>query len=108
MEYVLINNFLSVERTQVGLRWVRGGFMCPSALLMSTWGFQPHELGRATEAVVPSQVQPIQPTPAAAPPAVVIASPAPAVKPSASAPIPITCSETPTVSQLVSSKWLLG
>uniref|UniRef100_H0WXF9 POU domain protein n=1 Tax=Otolemur garnettii TaxID=30611 RepID=H0WXF9_OTOGA len=35
-------------------------------------------------------------------PAVVIASPAPAAKPSASAPIPITCSETPTVSQLVS------
>ncbi|EPY75153.1 hypothetical protein CB1_001782006 [Camelus ferus] len=48
------------------------------------------------------QVQPIQPTPAVPQPAVVIASPAPAAKPSASAPIPITCSETPTVSQLVS------
>ncbi|XP_058529062.1 POU domain, class 6, transcription factor 1 isoform X2 [Ochotona princeps] len=54
------------------------------------------------ESPAKSEVQPIQPTPAAAPPAVVIASPAPAVKPSASAPIPITCSETPTVSQLVS------
>ncbi|KAF5928513.1 hypothetical protein HPG69_015119 [Diceros bicornis minor] len=54
-----------------------------------------------------SEVQPIQPTPAVPQPAVVIASPAPAAKPSASAPIPITCSETPTVSQLVSSKWLL-
>nr|XP_012617893.1 POU domain, class 6, transcription factor 1 isoform X3 [Microcebus murinus] len=48
------------------------------------------------------QVQPIQPTSAVPQPAVVIASPAPAAKPSASAPIPITCSETPTVSQLVS------
>ncbi|KAI4546574.1 hypothetical protein MG293_003129 [Ovis ammon polii] len=48
------------------------------------------------------QVQPIQPTPAMPQPAVVIASPAPAAKPAASAPIPITCSETPTVSQLVS------
>ncbi|KAM5289426.1 POU domain, class 6, transcription factor 1 isoform 3-T3 [Ctenodactylus gundi] len=54
------------------------------------------------ESPAKSEVQPIQPTPAVAPPAVVIASPAPAVKPSASAPIPITCSETPTVSQLVS------
>ncbi|XP_073863000.1 POU domain, class 6, transcription factor 1 isoform X12 [Macaca fascicularis] len=50
----------------------------------------------------PGIVQPIQPTPTAPQPAVVIASPAPAAKPSASAPIPITCSETPTVSQLVS------
>ncbi|XP_058164199.1 POU domain, class 6, transcription factor 1 [Dasypus novemcinctus] len=49
-----------------------------------------------------SEVQPIQPTPTVPQPAVVIASPAPAAKPSASAPIPITCSETPTVSQLVS------
>ncbi|XP_057647851.1 POU domain, class 6, transcription factor 1 isoform X3 [Chionomys nivalis] len=48
------------------------------------------------------QVQPIQPTPAVPQPAVVITSPASGVKPSASAPIPITCSETPTVSQLVS------
>ncbi|VFV44698.1 Hypothetical predicted protein [Lynx pardinus] len=48
------------------------------------------------------KVQPIQPTPAVPQPAVVITSPAPAAKPSASAPIPITCSETPTVSQLVS------
>ena len=54
-----------------------------------------------------SQVQPIQPPAAMPQPAVVIASPAPAAKPAASAPIPITCSETPTVSQLVSSKWLL-
>ncbi|XP_073939480.1 POU domain, class 6, transcription factor 1 isoform X6 [Castor canadensis] len=54
------------------------------------------------ESPAKSEVQPIQPTPAGPQPAVVIASPAPAVKPSASAPIPITCSETPTVSQLVS------
>uniref|UniRef100_A0A8D1GKM4 POU domain protein n=1 Tax=Sus scrofa TaxID=9823 RepID=A0A8D1GKM4_PIG len=54
------------------------------------------------ESPAKSEVQPIQPTPAVSQPAVVIASPAPAAKPSASAPIPITCSETPTVSQLVS------
>ncbi|XP_013363950.1 PREDICTED: POU domain, class 6, transcription factor 1 [Chinchilla lanigera] len=54
------------------------------------------------ESPAKSEVQPIQPTPAVPQPAVVIASPAPAVKPSASVPIPITCSETPTVSQLVS------
>ncbi|XP_052558827.1 POU domain, class 6, transcription factor 1 isoform X2 [Tympanuchus pallidicinctus] len=48
-----------------------------------------------------SEVQPIQPAPALSQPAVVIASPAPAAKATA-APIPITCSETPTVSQLVS------
>ncbi|XP_060051347.1 POU domain, class 6, transcription factor 1 [Erinaceus europaeus] len=48
------------------------------------------------------QVQPIQPTPTIPQSAVVIASPAPSAKPAASAPIPITCSETPTVSQLVS------
>ncbi|XP_021098725.1 POU domain, class 6, transcription factor 1 isoform X4 [Heterocephalus glaber] len=54
------------------------------------------------ESPAKSEVQPIQPTPAAPPPAVVIASPAPAVKSSGSAPVPITCSETPTVSQLVS------
>nr|XP_045379488.1 POU domain, class 6, transcription factor 1 isoform X2 [Camelus bactrianus] len=54
------------------------------------------------ESPAKSEVQPIQPTPAVPQPAVVIASPAPAAKPSASAPIPITCSETPTVSQLVS------
>ncbi|ELK19028.1 POU domain, class 6, transcription factor 1 [Pteropus alecto] len=59
------------------------------------------------ESPAKSEMQPIQPTPAVPQPAVVIASPAPAAKPSASAPIPITCSETPTVSQLVSSKWLL-
>uniref|UniRef100_A0A8C0Z372 POU domain protein n=1 Tax=Canis lupus familiaris TaxID=9615 RepID=A0A8C0Z372_CANLF len=53
-------------------------------------------------ALSPGIVQPIQPTPAVPQPAVVITSPAPAAKPSASAPIPITCSETPTVSQLVS------
>uniref|UniRef100_G1PEV2 POU domain protein n=1 Tax=Myotis lucifugus TaxID=59463 RepID=G1PEV2_MYOLU len=55
------------------------------------------------ESPAKSEVQPIQPTPAVPPPTVVIASPGPAAKPSASAPIPITCSETPTVSQLVSS-----
>nr|XP_025856278.1 POU domain, class 6, transcription factor 1 [Vulpes vulpes] len=54
------------------------------------------------ESPAKSEVQPIQPTPAVPQPAVVITSPAPAAKPSASAPIPITCSETPTVSQLVS------
>ncbi|XP_036886782.1 POU domain, class 6, transcription factor 1 [Sturnira hondurensis] len=54
------------------------------------------------ESPAKSEVQPIQPTPAVPSPAVVIASPAPVAKPSASAPIPITCSETPTVSQLVS------
>ncbi|XP_012508910.1 PREDICTED: POU domain, class 6, transcription factor 1 isoform X2 [Propithecus coquereli] len=54
------------------------------------------------ESPAKSEVQPIQPTSAVPQPAVVIASPAPAAKPSASAPIPITCSETPTVSQLVS------
>ncbi|XP_042652894.1 POU domain, class 6, transcription factor 1 isoform X1 [Tyto alba] len=48
-----------------------------------------------------SEVQPIQPAPALSQPAVVMASPAPAAKAS-SAPVPITCSETPTVSQLVS------
>eukprot|EP00075_Anas_platyrhynchos_P012003 XP_027301256.1 POU domain, class 6, transcription factor 1 isoform X3 [Anas platyrhynchos] len=47
-----------------------------------------------------SEVQPIQPAPALPQPAVVIANPAPAAK-AASAPVPITCSETPTVSQLV-------
>ncbi|KAM6153986.1 POU domain, class 6, transcription factor 1 isoform 2-T2 [Erethizon dorsatum] len=56
----------------------------------------------APESPAKSEVQPIQPTPVVPQPAVVIASPAPAVKPSASAPVPITCSETPTVSQLVS------
>ncbi|XP_033619519.1 POU domain, class 6, transcription factor 1 isoform X2 [Fukomys damarensis] len=54
------------------------------------------------ESPAKSEVQPIQPTPVVPQPAVVITSPAPAAKPSASAPIPITCSETPTVSQLVS------
>ncbi|XP_075407783.1 POU domain, class 6, transcription factor 1 [Tenrec ecaudatus] len=54
------------------------------------------------ESPAKSEVQPIQPTPAVPQPTVVIASPAPVAKPSASAPIPITCSETPTVSQLVS------
>ncbi|NWZ28216.1 PO6F1 factor, partial [Asarcornis scutulata] len=47
-----------------------------------------------------SEVQPIQPAPALPQQAVVIANPAPAAK-AASAPVPITCSETPTVSQLV-------
>uniref|UniRef100_G3TLG0 POU domain protein n=1 Tax=Loxodonta africana TaxID=9785 RepID=G3TLG0_LOXAF len=54
------------------------------------------------ESPAKSEVQPIQPTPAVPQPTVVIASPAPTAKPSVSAPIPITCSETPTVSQLVS------
>ncbi|KAM6216030.1 POU domain, class 6, transcription factor 1 isoform 3-T3 [Rhynchocyon petersi] len=54
------------------------------------------------ESPAKSEVQPIQPTPAVPPPTVVIASPVPAAKPSSSTPIPITCSETPTVSQLVS------
>ncbi|KAM8981324.1 POU domain, class 6, transcription factor 1 isoform 3-T7 [Sarcophilus harrisii] len=54
------------------------------------------------ESPAKSEVQPIQPTPAMSQPAVVITSSAPVAKPSASAPIPITCSETPTVSQLVS------
>ncbi|KAF1558355.1 POU domain, class 6, transcription factor 1, partial [Eudyptula minor] len=48
-----------------------------------------------------NEVQPIQPAPALSQPAVVMANPAPAAKAS-SAPVPITCSETPTVSQLVS------
>ncbi|NXW59442.1 PO6F1 factor, partial [Eurystomus gularis] len=48
-----------------------------------------------------NEVQPIQPAPALSQPAVVMANPAPAAKASA-APVPITCSETPTVSQLVS------
>ncbi|NXQ85701.1 PO6F1 factor, partial [Nyctibius grandis] len=48
-----------------------------------------------------NEVQPIQPAPALAQPAVVVANPAPALKASAT-PVPITCSETPTVSQLVS------
>lgn len=48
----------------------------------------------------PPQVQPIQPAPAG-----VGASPAPVAKVSPS-PVPITCSETPTVSQLVSSESL--
>ncbi|XP_022427861.1 POU domain, class 6, transcription factor 1 isoform X4 [Delphinapterus leucas] len=54
------------------------------------------------ESPAKSEVQPIQPPAAMPQPAVVIASAAPAAKPAASAPIPITCSETPTVSQLVS------
>ncbi|NXS66496.1 PO6F1 factor, partial [Pandion haliaetus] len=48
-----------------------------------------------------NEVQPIQPAPALSQPAVVMANAAPAAKGS-SAPVPITCSETPTVSQLVS------
>ncbi|XP_065432341.1 POU domain, class 6, transcription factor 1-like [Chrysemys picta bellii] len=55
------------------------------------------------ESPAKNEVQPIQPAPVLPQPAVVIANPAPAAKPS-SAPVPITCSETPTVSQLVSSK----
>uniref|UniRef100_A0A803TGH7 POU domain protein n=1 Tax=Anolis carolinensis TaxID=28377 RepID=A0A803TGH7_ANOCA len=47
------------------------------------------------------QVQPIQPAPPLSQPTVVIASPPPAAK-LASTPVPISCSETPTVSQLVS------
>ncbi|NXS96893.1 PO6F1 factor, partial [Jacana jacana] len=48
-----------------------------------------------------NEVQPIQPAPALSQPAVVVANPAPAAKASP-VPVPITCSETPTVSQLVS------
>nr|XP_025969751.1 POU domain, class 6, transcription factor 1 isoform X2 [Dromaius novaehollandiae] len=55
----------------------------------------------APESPAKSEVQPIQPAPALSQPAVVIANPAPAAK-ATSAPVPITCSETPTVSQLVS------
>ncbi|XP_010004649.1 PREDICTED: POU domain, class 6, transcription factor 1-like [Chaetura pelagica] len=46
-------------------------------------------------------VQPIQPAPALSQPAVVMTNPAPVAKAS-SVPVPITCTETPTVSQLVS------
>ncbi|NXP73979.1 PO6F1 factor, partial [Ramphastos sulfuratus] len=53
-----------------------------------------------------NEVQPIQPAPALAPPAaVVVPTPAAAKGPT---PVPITCSETPTVSHLVSSKSLGG
>ncbi|KAM6233464.1 POU domain, class 6, transcription factor 1 isoform 1-T2 [Porphyrio hochstetteri] len=48
-----------------------------------------------------TEVQPIQPAPALSQPTVVVANPAPAAKAS-SVPVPITCAETPTVSQLVS------
>ncbi|XP_014811171.1 PREDICTED: POU domain, class 6, transcription factor 1 [Calidris pugnax] len=50
-----------------------------------------------------TEVQPIQPAPALSQPTVVVANPAPVAKASP-APVPITCSETPTVSQLVSSE----
>ncbi|XP_021514462.1 POU domain, class 6, transcription factor 1 isoform X4 [Meriones unguiculatus] len=60
------------------------------------------------ESPAKSEVQPIQPTPAVPPPTVLLTSPAPALKPAASAPIPITCSETPTVSQLVSKPHTSG
>nr|XP_060618790.1 POU domain, class 6, transcription factor 1 isoform X1 [Anolis sagrei ordinatus] len=53
------------------------------------------------ESPAKTEVQPIQPAPPLSQPAVVIASPPPAAK-LASAPAPISCSETPTVSQLVS------
>ncbi|XP_033927409.1 POU domain, class 6, transcription factor 1 [Melopsittacus undulatus] len=53
------------------------------------------------EAPARTEVQPIQPAPALSQPAVVIPNPAPSAKAS-SVPVPITCSETPTVSQLVS------
>ncbi|XP_025069188.1 POU domain, class 6, transcription factor 1 isoform X2 [Alligator sinensis] len=55
----------------------------------------------APEPPIKNEVQPIQPAPALTQPAVVIANPAPVAKPS-SAPVPVTCSETQTVSQLVS------
>ncbi|XP_074836343.1 POU domain, class 6, transcription factor 1 [Carettochelys insculpta] len=55
----------------------------------------------APESPVKNEAQPIQPAPALSQPAVVIANPAPVAKVS-SVPVPITCSETPTVSQLVS------
>ncbi|XP_051497372.1 POU domain, class 6, transcription factor 1 [Apus apus] len=53
------------------------------------------------EPPVKNEVQPIQPAPALSQPAVVMANPAPVAKAS-SVPVPITCTETPTVSQLVS------
>ncbi|XP_068777689.1 POU domain, class 6, transcription factor 1 [Struthio camelus] len=53
----------------------------------------------APESPAKNEVQPIQPAPALSQPAVVIATPA---AKTSSAPVPITCSETPTVSQLVS------
>ncbi|KAL8163922.1 UNVERIFIED_CONTAM: hypothetical protein K2H54_041019 [Gekko kuhli] len=55
----------------------------------------------APESPAKNEVQPIQHAPTLTQPAVVIASPPPATK-LASLPVPITCSETPTVSQLVS------
>ncbi|XP_066473934.1 POU domain, class 6, transcription factor 1 [Tiliqua scincoides] len=54
------------------------------------------------ESPAKSEVQPIQPAPTLSQPTVVIASPPPPATKLASAPVPITCSETPTVSQLVS------
>ncbi|XP_039769280.1 POU domain, class 6, transcription factor 1 [Ornithorhynchus anatinus] len=54
------------------------------------------------EPPVKSEAQPIQPTPAPPQPAVLGGGPAPGLKPAASAPVPVACSETPTVSQLVS------
>ncbi|XP_008101739.2 POU domain, class 6, transcription factor 1 isoform X1 [Anolis carolinensis] len=53
------------------------------------------------ESPAKTEVQPIQPAPPLSQPTVVIASPPPAAK-LASTPVPISCSETPTVSQLVS------
>ncbi|NWX10977.1 PO6F1 factor, partial [Caloenas nicobarica] len=67
-------------------------------------GASPVPAGKKTGTPEPpakNEVQPIQPAPALAPPAVVVTNPAPATK-AAAAPVPITCSETPTVSQLVS------
>ncbi|KAM6472822.1 POU domain, class 6, transcription factor 1 isoform 2-T2 [Liasis olivaceus] len=70
------------------------------------WVVNPTGIATATPApaTLPAQnlqVQPIQPAPTLSQPTVVIASPPPASK-LASTPVPITCSETPTVSQLVS------
>ncbi|NWV33642.1 PO6F1 factor, partial [Grantiella picta] len=60
----------------------------------------PSKKNGPAEPPVKSEVQPIQPAPAG-----VVTSPAPVTK-VASSPVPITCAETPTVSQLVSSESL--
>nr|XP_013798693.1 PREDICTED: POU domain, class 6, transcription factor 1 [Apteryx mantelli mantelli] len=89
---------LGLTQTQEGALPRGRGRPKPRARLASA-GTGPH--AAAADPCSRLQVQPIQPAPALSQPAVVIASPAPAAKTS-SAPVPITCSETPTVSQLVS------
>uniref|UniRef100_A0ABK0L1C2 POU domain protein n=1 Tax=Rattus norvegicus TaxID=10116 RepID=A0ABK0L1C2_RAT len=77
--------------------WLSWDLLCRAG-----WPRIHRNLTASASRVLGLKVQPIQPTQAVPPPAVILTSPAPALKPSASAPIPITCSETPTVSQLVS------